>query len=1043
MMDATTLKFSDFLQHAFDQGNYATDDVIAFITPLIEEIISFHETGMVAPFEQPTSLFINQQRLDINENLAHRPTHANAALKQMFVGVTSKNFDITGAAKLETEVAVGQSNWQDLQIHLSDEKPTIPAYIKGYQCFEMTVGHHDAQTDIFCVGLILGSMALSLDLNDTDDLTLFVQYRTNPVQYNQRIHPTISALITEMTDLDRHKRTQDLYDVLHRLQHYRDYDPEKQTDLSSIPGWVNKALTERHQLILNKLRNRLFDTSRRNRLLYYKPNARFVNLTVSSVPTVLHYQSIRPELLFTWNEDLAPKITGAKELILNKYLRFEDHTYLPSSLDKIRVESQRDIQEFGFSQLKLVIAFLNWHNLKEVADERIQSPLLLMPVELKRNKRLKEDHYHLKVLDSVAEVNPVLANQLRELYGIQLPDFVDLEEMSPEQFYQLLKLQIDQANQGIQLHYISKPRIKLIHSVAKQTVNNYKRRMNNQGGRLNSYKQMNYSYEATHYQPLGLEIFKQRIQSKPSVLEFLVNEDIKHAQNNLTGADSKERALYELTDSENNPYSWDVDMCNMVLGNFNYKKMSLVRDYNQVIDQQLQHDVFESLFSTQPKKLDQQQWPLNNPDEWHHVITADPTQTNAILQSRTGESYIIQGPPGTGKSQTITNLIADFVARGKKVLFVCEKRAALDVVFHRLKQNGLDELCSYIHDSQGDKRTFIKNLKDTYEDFSKNRMDLSGIRFQRNKLLQQLQAQLQTLEHFHQTHLQIPDDAGVEVRQLIQRLIHLKDHHLNLSPQEQELLPGYAQWLRFGDTIQQLCDQLEDTGADAALAQHPLSKLNDAIFNAENPLNLTDSLLQTAQQVLQDIQQVFSSLQVPPQHAQYLHQIKSLIQDAVLLQPLAEHDNLKLAVPGNTAAKEFDKKIRQYKKLQQQAAQQQAANENWTQKFSANDAAAALEIARKHEQSFFKFLNGNWRKLKQQVQTSYDFSKHQVKPTITALLEQLQAEYASAQELMQHQQNLLDQYRLTNIDITCMGIDHIRAQQGDPELTYLLSHPEA
>src|SRR4030095_13884735 len=129
---------------------------------------------------------------------------------------------------------------------------------------------------------------------------------------------------------------------------------------------------------------------------------------------------------------------------------------------------------------------------------------------------------------------------------------------------------------------------------------------------------------------------------------------------------------------------------------------------------------FEHLFNDQPKKLDEYNQNLSHPEGWYHVITADPTQTKAIMQARGGESYIIQGPPGTGKSQTITNLISDFVARGKNILFVCEKRAALDVVYYRLKQQGLDELCCYIHDSQSDKREFIKNLKATYDDFIKN-----------------------------------------------------------------------------------------------------------------------------------------------------------------------------------------------------------------------------------------------------------------------------------------------------------------------------------
>ncbi|MGT2490938.1 AAA domain-containing protein [Cupriavidus basilensis] len=89
-------------------------------------------------------------------------------------------------------------------------------------------------------------------------------------------------------------------------------------------------------------------------------------------------------------------------------------------------------------------------------------------------------------------------------------------------------------------------------------------------------------------------------------------------------------------------------------------------------------------------------------------------QNAAVGLARSQRSFIIQGPPGTGKSQTITNLIADYAGRGKRVLFVCEKRAALDVVFHRLKQSGLDPLCCLIHDSQTDKKAFIADLRACY-----------------------------------------------------------------------------------------------------------------------------------------------------------------------------------------------------------------------------------------------------------------------------------------------------------------------------------------
>ncbi|MES1160438.1 MAG: DUF4011 domain-containing protein, partial [Bacteroidota bacterium] len=751
-----------------------------------------------------------------------------------------------------------------LEVHTDLREPLeYPAYLPGYQCFECLLGHHDPQTDIFSLGLILGSMTLGLNLYDIEDLRLFARVRSNPSLHHPRIHPTLGRLITEMTELDRSRRAQDLYEVIRRLQYYRDYDSEKQTDLSKIAGWIHKEIKERDAFILNKLRNRLFDTSRRNRLLYYKPNTRFVNLTVSSVPLVLHYQSIRPELLFTWNPELAEKVSGMKEIVLNKYLRFEDHGYLPSSLDRVRVESQRAIQEYGFSQLKLVIAFLQWHNLKEEANERIQSPLLLIPVELRKNKRLKEDHYIVKVLDNSAEVNPVLAGQLKDLYGIRLPDFIDLDEISPAAFCQQLRTQVEEANQGIALNYIDKPRINLIHSEARQTVNNYKKRTGDaslhplpeteRAGVAEQHLETATAPDpqlAPTEQPLETGLLPETTQDPESIQGPATRQDLEAAQIPETTPAPEEKPSsatrppqqegFELATPESNPYSWDFDVCHMVLGNFNYKKMSLVRDYNLVIDQQLQHPVFDALFSDQPRVHPQHTFDLNRPDDWFHVITADPTQTRAILQSRAGYSYIIQGPPGTGKSQTITNLIADFVARGKSILFVCEKRAALDVVYHRLKQNGLDELCCYIHDSQGDKREFIKDLKATYEDFTSGKMDLSSIRAKRTALLEKMRGQLELIREFHLTGTGEDKETGMAVRELIELIIALRESLVELTPGQEEQLPSYTDWKEAGAVITLLIDLLEESGAEPVFSEHPFSRIHERIFLAENPNSLLD-----------------------------------------------------------------------------------------------------------------------------------------------------------------------------------------------------------
>ncbi|MBF0544737.1 MAG: DUF3320 domain-containing protein [Candidatus Riflebacteria bacterium] len=86
------------------------------------------------------------------------------------------------------------------------------------------------------------------------------------------------------------------------------------------------------------------------------------------------------------------------------------------------------------------------------------------------------------------------------------------------------------------------------------------------------------------------------------------------------------------------------------------------------------------------------------------ILPADASQITAIEAATIGKSFILQGPPGTGKSQTIANIIAEFIGTGKKVLFVSEKKAALEVVADRLRKVGLKDLFLEIHGSKAGKR---------------------------------------------------------------------------------------------------------------------------------------------------------------------------------------------------------------------------------------------------------------------------------------------------------------------------------------------------
>lgn len=1039
-MNVTT--FQQHLHTAFIHGPWANEEILGFVLPLFEEVLSFHEAGQVGSFDIPDTVFLTNGRLDIDEQHTHAPLLNEPAIQKLLQQERINGFTITEKWQIEESVGKGAAI-ANLEVQADPRAALIrPVYLPGYQCYELMLGHHDAQTDIFCLGLILGSVVMGLDLYKEEELQQFARYRKQSAGLNNRVHATICALVTEMTDLDRAKRSQDLPDVIQRLKYYRDYEPERQIDLSHMAILEVEKPADRNAFILNKLRDRLFDKSRRNRLLYYKPNSRFVNLTVSSVPMVLHYQSIRPESLFTWNEEIAGQIVGMKDLSLNKYLRFEDHPYLNAQLNGVRQSADSDEKEYGFSQLRLVVAFLHWHNLKESPNERIQSPLLLLPVQLKRSKSLKEEKFVLEITDNAAMINPVLANHLEELYGIRLPESIDFDDVTMEAFFKALKSKIDEAKQGVLLHYIDKPRIRLVHNIARQTIHNYKKRLKQKTG--GAFHQVDYSYSEDNYKPLGLELYRQKIEPKQSGLEFLLegHQPANGADLLADTAGTQQRTTIQLTDGESNPYSWDFDICNMVLGNFHYKKMSLVSDYNAVADQGIQHEVFNELFSNQPRR-EREAPQAQGPEQWYHVIAADPTQAKAILHSRTGNSYIIQGPPGTGKSQTITNLVADFLAQGKTVLFICEKRTALDVVYHRLQQNGLSELCCYIHDSQGDKKEFIKDLKNVYESFLHNKMDLDSITGQRQTALASLAEQLKVLQAYHTQQRKVHPEAGITTRKLIETLIQLRPQVPVLNSGYKEQLPSYHTWLQFGQVMHQLSKALEETGATPQLANHAFSNLGNAVMQAENPFTIMESLSGHAFVVIDQMATIVAQNNIPAQHAEKLENIINLVHDSIMLEPLAQSGSLQLVNKINPEAQVFEEVYRQYRQLQQQYQEALENTGHWQQRFSRQEVAQALEIASKYEKAFFRFLNGNWRRLKKQLKKAYDFSGHQLPPAYSKILEQLQEEYQAEDKLRRQQTTLQKQYGTDDIDAVYAGIDLLRHKQGDAEIDYLLSHPRA
>ncbi len=170
---------------------------------------------------------------------------------------------------------------------------------------------------------------------------------------------------------------------------------------------------------------------------------------------------------------------------------------------------------------------------------------------------------------------------------------------------------------------------------------------------------------------------------------------------------------------------WEVLPDAMVLGFFSFAKFLMYRDLDPenwpedggIEDAQLIKAILRDGFeASEPLVGDHDRIDDTLPPaSLHHVVDADSSQTVAIAETVAGRTLVIKGPPGTGKSQTITNIIAGAVAAGKKVLFVAEKMAALDVVHRRLKAAGLGPLTLELHSNKVSKRSVLEELKRTKE----------------------------------------------------------------------------------------------------------------------------------------------------------------------------------------------------------------------------------------------------------------------------------------------------------------------------------------
>lgn len=951
------MRVRELVGRAVERGGLPVDDVLALLLPLVEQVREAHERGLVAPLRGLDLLHVADHAIGFDPAAALAPARDERALRDAAPPTTSA-FDVRRGAVLRRDLATGS-----VEADVSEVDPTgAPGarIVAGWQRWEHLVGHHDELTDIGSLGELLAALCVGLDLAEPADAVRLSRHRGNLFALHPGLHPVVAAVASSMLDPDRHRRAQDLGDIALRLATYRD-QPE---DLDLDRVLVGSA--DRRTAVLTHLRDRLFDLTRRNSLLHFRSTQRTLDLTEASVPLVLDLRSVRAEHLLTWTGRTARRLADGKAVDVGTMVRWDDAPYASAALDALISAARRDRAEYGQDQLRLVVAFLRWHNLKDDPGTRIPSPLVLAPATLTKQRGVR-DSYRVQLVSSEAEVNPVLRHLLRELYGLDLPERVDLAD--PDALSALcatIEQQARASQPGVSVSLVDRPRIDLIRARAQIAVQAY-RRPRSSGRPTVGRRQYAYSYSHPGWAPLGLQVFRDRVLRRPLPLAVELGDAPAPRQ---TMAEV-ETELFHVGGGDDNPYAWEVDLCAVTLANFNYRTLSLVRDYDTLLadGDPPAGAAFDELFSTRPRDLPEPGVTIP-PGDRYLVVPADDSQLAALAQARAGDNFVIQGPPGTGKSQTITNLVADYLARGKRVLFVCQKRAALDVVHARLRSQGLDEVCTLVHDSQADKKAFVHGLRDTYERWqAEPEVPLAAVEEERARLVRDLAG---VRDEIGSLEVALTDGPAPRVIDLVDRLVALRSTGAGpasgpaeLAPAERLLLPLPAAWLAARAEVDALA---------VALARHGGTSLADSALAVVDPACLDDPRVDAlvsdraghAAAVLGRVDDLLAG--GPPVTPAQAREVARL---HAVLDPLAGRDRLGVLRRRSSYAEELRGLATTQAAAREAAAAAAAAAAGWQDPLGPAEARAALEVARAKETSFLRVLDGAWRRVRAAVEAGY------------------------------------------------------------------------
>jgi superfamily I DNA and/or RNA helicase len=457
--------------------------------------------------------------------------------------------------------------------------------------------------------------------------------------------------------------------------------------------------------------------------------------------------------------------------------------------------------------------------------------------------------------------------------------------------------------------------------------------------------------------------------------ESITEEDLIEFIKSAFPASDQHAAIAKVEDFNEDP-TWQV-IQKRGIGNFNYKKSVLQADYDQ-IDPSKSNALSQLLGEKNPEKASQ--------PKWVEIDQLDQSQRKVIEQAFQ-ENTVIQGPPGTGKSHTIVNLIGAYLAAGKKVLFVSEKRVALQVVQKRLAQLGFGHMTAFFNTQKDQKKSFYKRLNYSWQKCDeRNRVETGHQPF--DNTVQPL------LDLYEKEIFVYREHLSGSYHNLIERLANA-----NQSIDALKLngaIPTMQNWNEHLDFLESIERHLTPTFGVENLSRCAFMALNPSVFQDKDPMVNLEKRLDSLKLTLSALGQLCEEFGLEKD-------LEGLIRLALTGSVLNMVNQVQLDLLNKEAKKyrSFNHWAKKYATIKTQLEHAIKANEGWTKKPSLSEITELLDIIRRaerHQESrnVFRHLKRNPSRLKSAFR---DFHSTISNHARRKLLESLQLEWRLRAEL--------------------------------------------